>query len=104
MPLEELIGQEDGNKDESRAPTLPNQYQMTAESVTYDAACDIVTRDGNCILRRRSEMIAADRFQFDLGSGIAHARPHDDSRALVRFSAKPATVGLLALAGENQGL
>ena len=104
MQLEELIGQGDENERESGAPALPNQYQMTTERVTYDAARDIVAGDGDCILRRGSEMVAADRFQFDLGSGIAHALPDHDSRVLVKFFANPANVGFLPLASENQGL
>ena len=47
MQLEELIGQGDENERESGAPALPNQYQMTAETVTYDAARDIVAGDGD---------------------------------------------------------
>lgn len=104
MQLEELIRQEGAAEGETESPTLPNQYHLTAESVTYDPARDLVAGDGECVLRRGSEMVAAERFHFDLNSGIAHALPDSGSRVLVKFFANPASVGFLPLAGENQGL
>ena len=76
---------------EPQRETLPANYELSAQSLSYDVGTNVIAGDGDCMLRRGNEFIAADRIRFVMEDRIAYALPGEQGRVRVQFYASNTT-------------
>ena len=89
MQLDQLLSDSDDSEQSDNASDneagLPADYELSAASVSYDLATNVIAADGDCMLRRGAEFIAADRIRFAVDERVAYALPGEGGRVSVQF-------------------
>jgi lipopolysaccharide transport protein LptA len=67
----------------------PQNYELSANTLTYDISQDMINGHGNSELKRGNELIRADEISYAVVKRIAYARPTDSGRVRVQFIANP---------------
>ena len=68
---------------------LANNFEMSANSLTYNLENDTIIGSGNSEIRRGREVISADSISYAISAKTASALPGEDGRVYVQFYSNP---------------
>ena len=89
LRLEQLQSNQRSQTAGSETKSNQNNFELSANALSYDLSGGRIVGQGNSELRRGMERIRAERIIYDVDEGLATAQPAANGRVSVQFVSNP---------------